>query len=153
MKAAFALAALLCCVSTATVAENSRDGAITIKDPWARIAPNEDNTVNVFFEVLNMGETSDALVTAYSPAAKKVALRKGSWRGMDFFNREESGIRIKASRRTSFHPGALEVTLSKLTDRAAVGETIPVTLVFRDAGEIVIQPTISNQLLGNRFRK
>jgi copper(I)-binding protein len=134
-------------------AEVSRDGTIDIQSAWARIAPNEDGTVSVFFEVLNMGEHTDALVSASSPVAKKVSLRKGKWSGLDFFNREEDGIRVKANRRTSFKPGQLEVALSNLTNPIPVGAEVPVTLVFKEAGPVPITATISNQLLGNRFRK
>jgi copper(I)-binding protein len=140
-------------VGSSAFAETTRDGSIAIQKPWARIAPNEDGTVSVFFEVLNMGEKPDALVSASSPAAKKVSLRKGKWRGLDFLNKEQDGISVKANRRTSFRPGALEVTLSDLNTPVAVGAPVPVTLVFKEAGAVAITPTISNQLLGNRFRK
>jgi len=134
-------------------AEVSRDGTIDIQSAWARIAPNEDGTVSVFFEILNMGANTDALVSASSPVAKKVSLRKGKWSGLDFFNNEQDGIRVKANRRTSFRPGAMEVTLSNLTNPIPVGAEVPVTLVFKEAGTVAITAIISNQLLGNRFRK
>lgn len=134
-------------------AQTSHDGTITIEDPWARIEPHEDGAVSVFFDVLNTGTQDDELLSAYSSMAKNVVLRKGRWSGLNFFTKETEGIQIKDNRRVEFRPGAREVSLSGFETAPAVGQIIPLTLVFRHAGEVDIAPTVSNQLLGNRFRK
>ncbi len=131
----------------------SSSGLISVEGVWARLAPKEPDTASVFFEVVNVGDKPDVLLSATSPAAKKVTLRRGGWRGLNFFNKDSDGIRIKANKRVSFHPGAIEVTLSEFTEPVAVRSVFPVTLVFKEAGEVTVEATVSNQLLGNRIEK
>jgi copper(I)-binding protein len=134
-------------------AETSQDGSIQVEQAWARIAPNEPNTASVFFEVISRSDHPDALVAATSSSAQDVLIRSGKWKGWDFFNKESQGIKIKANKRTSFHPGKYEVTLKNFNDKLNVGTTLPVTLVFKEAGTIMIEAKVSNQLLGNRIAK
>ncbi len=135
------------------IAQASPDGSIDIESPWARLAPKEPDTASVFFEVLNVGNKPDVLVSASSPAARKVTVRRGEWSGWDFFNRQTNEVKINPSKRVSFHPGALEVTLNELTEPVDVRSVLPVTLVFKEAGPVTIEATVSNQLLGNRIAK
>jgi len=137
----------------ASWAQSSNDRNITIEQAWARISPNEPDTLSVFFDIINTAEAPDTLRFATSPLASKVLLRRGSWKGLDFHNDKAVGVPIKAGRVTPFHPGVLEVTLKELNRPLVVGESITVRLNFAHAGEITITPTISNHLLGNRTKK
>lgn len=101
----------------------------------------------------NGGHQNDELVSASSPAARETTIRRGQWRGYSFLNRETDGVRIKANARTSFHPGAYEVTLKNFAVPVGVGAVLPVTLVFKDAGVVQVQARIAKQLLGNRIKK
>jgi periplasmic copper chaperone A len=155
LSVAFFVAALAAAspIFAAGIGQLSTDGSIDVESAWARLAPKEPDTASVFFEVLNVGNKPDVLLSAYSPAAKKVTLRRGEWSGWDFFNREADGIKINANKRVSFHPGALEVTLNEFTEPVDVRSVLPVTLVFKEAGPVTIEATVSNQLLGNRIAK
>lgn len=132
---------------------SSQDGNIRVESVWARLVPNVNDTAGVFFEVSNGAGKSDVLLSATSPAARTVTLRRGKFFGYAFFNKASDGIKINAHKRTSFHPGAFEVTLSDFTVPVEVRSTVPVTLIFRDAGHVEIEATVSNQLLGNRINK
>ena len=131
----------------------SQGGNTRVESAWARLAPNQDDTASVFFEVSNGAGKPDVLLSASSPNAKTVSLRRGKFLGYSFFNKESDGIKISACERTSFHPGAFEITLSDFTMPVEVRTTLPVTLVFRDAGVVQIEATVSYQLLGNRINK
>jgi len=131
----------------------SQDRRVEVESVWARMAPKENDTASVFFDVVNHSGKADELISASSPVAREITLRRGKWRGWDFLNRETEGIRIKANKRTSFHPGAYEVTLRDFTGQIGVRSVIPVTLIFKDAGPVMIEATVSNQLLGNRIKK
>ena len=117
------------------------------------MAPKEPGTASVFFEVENDGHGNDELLSATSPAAREIVIRRGKWRGYDFFNTKTDGVRIKAGERTSFHPGAYEVTLKEFTSPVGVGAVLPITLMFKDAGPVQVEARVANQLLGNRIRK
>jgi copper(I)-binding protein len=158
MGAIFPLGLLLvlaAAVSSPVVAgpQFSPDRLVEVESVWARMAPNEDNTASVFFNVVNHSTTADELISASSPAAREITLRRGKWRGWNFFNRETEGIRIKAIKRTSFRPGAYEVTLRDFNGPVGVRSVIPVTLMFKNAGPVMIEATVANQLLGNRIKK
>ena len=117
------------------------------------MAPNQAGSVSVFFEVLNLGDEADMLVSASSPVADKATLQRGKWRGFDFFKKSTDGIKIRANERTSFRPGALEITLKDFKVPVGVRSTVPITLVFEQGGTMDIETTASNQLLGNRINK
>jgi periplasmic copper chaperone A len=131
----------------------SSDGTLRVEDTWARMAPNESGTASVFFEVLSSGAESDELLYATSTEADTVVLRRGKWRGYNFFNRKINTIKIRAGKRTSFHPGAYEVTLTDFTGPISIRSRLPITLVFKNAGLVNIEAIVSNQLLGNRIKK
>ncbi len=139
--------------SLASASRLSQDGSVAVDEVWARMTPNEDDSASVFFEVLNTGEKPDTLLSASSPVAETTILRRGKWRGWDFLNKPTTGIKIKANSRKSFHPGAMEVTLSDFKVPVGVRSTVPVTLVFKQAGTVTIEATVANQLLGNRIKK
>ncbi len=131
----------------------SGDGKVEVSQVWARMTPKEAGTTSVFFEVWSNAEDADELVSASSPVAKTILLRRGLWKGFNFFNKDSDGIRIKAGTRTSFRPGSFEVTLTDLIMPVGVGSTFPVTLNFKQAGTITVEATVANQLLGNRVQK
>jgi len=137
----------------AAAAQIFQNGQLQIEGVWARMAPNEVGTVSVFFEVLNLSETADTLMSASSPVADKAILRRGKWRGFEFFRKSTEGIKIKANGRTSFKPGALEITLTDFKVPIGVRSTVPITLVFKQGGTMSIEATVANQLLGNRINK
>ncbi len=134
-------------------AQFSPDKSVEIKNAWARIAPTEAGTVSVFFEVFSHRDSADTLISASSPAAEKVTLRRGTWKGLSFSNEPTSRIEIGAHKRLTFRPGTYEVTVTNFTAPLEVGMNLPITLVFRDAGQLNIQIAVGNQLLGNRTKK
>ncbi len=134
-------------------AQFSPDRSLEVHNVWARIAPNEADTISVFFEIISHGDRADALRSASSPAAEKVTLRRGKWKVLSFTNEPVPEIAVRAHRRTDFRPGRYEVTLSQITRPVEVGTVLPVTLIFKEAGSLDIQVTVGNQLLGNRTRK
>lgn len=148
--ALFAVALSLTVAHAQAAPRVSGDGSLEISQVWARMSPKEADTTSVFFEVWSNGEESDELLSASSPVAGTIMLRRGSWKGLNFLNKDSDGIRIKPGTRTSFHPGAMEVTLTDLKAPVNVGSTLPVTLNFKEAGTITVEATVANQLLGNR---
>ena len=145
-----ALAALPGIAAAAQVFQN---GPLQIEGTWARMAPNQAGSVSVFFEVLNLGDEADMLVSASSPVADKATLQRGKWRGFDFFKKSTDGIKIRANGRASFRPGALKITLKDFKVPVGVRSTVPIMLVFEQGGTMDIEATVSNQLLGNRINK
>jgi len=144
----------LLAVGTAFAAENkSRDGSIEIENAWARISPSEPGTVSIFFDVVSLGEKDDSLIAATSSMASKVTLRSGTRKGLNLSNQPKDGLAIKAGKRVEFRPGVSEITLTEMNTTVSVGTTIPVTLLFKNAGQITIVAQVGNQLLGNRGRR
>ncbi len=126
---------------------------IEIDQVWARIAPNEADTVSVFFQIYNAADKPDVLIGAASPAAESVVLRRGIWKGLNFLNTVVKDISVRARKTMVLRPGVYEVTLNKLNAPVKVGAVLPLTLTFRDAGPISVDVPVTNQLLGNRGQK
>jgi len=144
----------LLATGTAFAAENkSRDGTIEIENAWARISPSEPGTVSISLDIVSLAEKDDSLIAATSSMARKVTLRQGTWKGLNFSNQPKDGLAIKAGKRIEFRPGVSEVTLTEIDAAVSVGTAIPVTLLFKNAGEVTIEAQVGNQLLGNRGRR
>ncbi len=88
--------------SVAMAAPLSADGTIEIDQPWARIAPNEDGTISVFFEVVSRGEKDDSLISATSRHAKTSHLRRGKWHGLDFINKKPTASGLEPGNASRF---------------------------------------------------
>lgn len=151
LPAALALIGIL--AGAEASAQFSQDRSLEIKNAWARIAPTEARTVSLFFEPLSHRDSADTLISASSPAAVKLTLRRGTWKGLSFSNEPTSRIEIGAHRRLTFRPGVFEVTVKNFTRPLEVGMDLPVTLVFKEAGSLTIKIAVGNQLLGNRTKK
>lgn len=145
---------ILLAAGTAFAAENrSRDGTIKIENAWARISPSEPGAISIFLDIVSLADKDDSLIAATSSMARKVTLRQGTWKGLNFRNQPKDSLVIKAGKRIEFRPGANEVTLTEVDATVSVGTAIPVTLLFKNAGEVTIEAQAGNQLLGNRSRK
>ena len=54
-------------------------------------------------------------------------------------SRRNGGVPVPANGRARLEPGGLHIMLMKLKRPLAVGDKVPATLVFRDAGRVPIE--------------
>ncbi len=117
------------------------DGAkIMVQDQYARVSARMSTSGAAFMEIMNMSAEDDQLVDARSDIAKRVELHTHMETGdgvMKMVHVEE-GFSIPAGGHHMLQRGGDHVMFMGLTQELKHGDVVPVTLVFKNAGEVMI---------------
>ncbi|MYA87741.1 MAG: copper chaperone PCu(A)C [Boseongicola sp. SB0662_bin_57] len=120
-------------------------GNIEIIDPFARASRPGAPTGAIFMSIRNTGASADRLVAARSPAAAMVQIHTHVEDGGIMKMREvEAGIQLPSGATHALSRGGDHVMLMGVTQELVDGETVPLTLVFEIAGEVVIEVPVDN---------
>ncbi|MYK33282.1 MAG: copper chaperone PCu(A)C [Boseongicola sp. SB0670_bin_30] len=121
-------------------------GDIAIIDPYARASRPGAPTGAIFMSIRNTGASADRLVAARSPAAAMVQVHAHVEDGGIMRMREiKAGIPLPAGATHTLSRGGDHVMLMGVTQELVDGETVPLTLVFEIAGEVVIEVPVDNE--------
>ena len=123
-------------VGSAAGAEDFKIGSLTIDQPWARASVTE--TGAAYMTITNNGTTPDELVSAAAPVAGKVELHTHIAEGDVMRMRPVGEIDIGAGQSAMLKPGGLHIMLMGLKTPLKEGETFPLTLTFKKAGEVTV---------------
>ncbi len=123
-------------VGSAAGAEDFKIGSLTIDQPWARASVTE--TGAAYMTITNNGTTPDELVSAAAPVAGKVELHTHIAEGDVMRMRPVGEIDIGAGQSAMLKPGGLHIMLMGLKAPLKEGETFPLTLTFKKAGEVTV---------------
>ena len=126
---AFSLAAALPC---AALADNT---ALTIQDPYVRLAPPHAPATGAFMLIKNAGNSDRQLVKAESNVAKTVQLHNHINENGVMKMREVPSIDIKANGQAELKPGSYHVMLIGLTQPLKDGDPVAITLTFDDGSQ------------------
>jgi len=110
-------------------------GSLMIKDAWARGTPRSGGA---FMTIHNMG-AADELIDARADLAKKVQLHRTVSEGGIMKMKHVSGIPVPAKGMATLKPGSYHVMMMGLNKPMKPGQSFPLTLVFKQAGEVTIQ--------------
>lgn len=131
--------AALCCATPLMAAD------ITVEDAYARASRPGAPTGAMFMTIHNASETDDRLTEARSPVAQIVELHTHIEDGGVMRMRPiEGGLAIPASGSHELARGGDHVMLMGLTETLEEGTTVPLILVFENAGEISVAVTVDN---------
>jgi periplasmic copper chaperone A len=119
---------MLAAVPIAAHAHSSKFGKINIGHSWS--LPSNTAETQVMFPLLNSSVTSDSLIAASSPIASSVELRHGEVVAPEFV--------LDANRPFPMRAKADHIQLLGLTKPLTKGDMFPLTLKFKNAGEIKI---------------
>jgi periplasmic copper chaperone A len=119
-------------------------GDISISAPWSRAtAPRAPNGA-VFLTLSNAGGQVDRLVSAQSPVADKVELHTHIQDGDVMRMRQVDGIEVAPGAPTALQPGGLHIMLMGLKHPLTEGQSFPVTLAFKQAGNVTVPVTVQS---------
>ena len=127
-------AALL--LGSAAAAQDYKAGSLTIDQPWARASVTE--TGAAYMTITNHGTAPDELVAAAAPVAGKVELHTHIAEGDVMRMRPVGEIDIGAGQSAMLKPGGLHIMLMDLKGPLKEGETFPLTLTFKKAGDVTV---------------
>lgn len=131
---------------TLPLAAEDHPAVIHIHDAFARAAGGIGKSGAIFFMMHNNSETDDRLIDARAEVAKRVELHthKDMGDGVMKMMHVPEGFALPAGEMHELARGGDHVMLMGLTRELASGESFPLTLVFEQAGEVVIEVTVDN---------
>ena len=130
---------LLVAVSTAALAHSHEKGDLQIRHPWARATPPGANVAAGYFEIRNNGKQPDRLLSASTPAAKKVEMHVTEHAGEVAKMRQLRAFEVPGRERLALEPNGAHLMLVDLVQPLKKGERFPMTLRFERAGEVEVQ--------------
>lgn len=121
-------AALALFLAVPATAHDLRHGDLHIGHAWAKPAA-KDGTAEVYFAVINRGNTADRLVGAQTTVATLAFLAETRGEA----DARLSSIELAPARPVALRPGRLHVRLDRLTRDLKAGDRFPLTLKFASA--------------------
>jgi len=141
LRSRFVLAAALLLVAAAQ-AQQFSVGKLVIDHPWARPTTAGMPIGVAYLSVTNHGSREDTLIGAQTPAAMRVEFHRTSFEAGMAKMRPAGPLSIRPGETLTAAPGGLHLMLVDLKIPLVDGETIPLVLSFKDAGNVTVQLNI-----------
>lgn len=106
---------------------------VRIGHPWAQPAQGPDG--EAYVAILNTGKTADRLLSATTPAAKRVVILEEVPGGRV----PVVAMPVEPMRAIPMRPGARALKLEGLAKPLALGDRFPMTLVFERSGKVEVE--------------
>ncbi|MFL4468525.1 copper chaperone PCu(A)C [Tateyamaria armeniaca] len=121
--------------------------SIMVNDPYARAASPAAKSGAAFMTLHNMSGTDDRLISARTDAAKRVELHTHveTGDGIMQMREVEEGFAVAAGETITLKRGGEHVMLMGLTGPLEQGADIELTLVFEEAGDVVVTIPVDNE--------
>lgn len=149
IAAALTIAALALVVGDAVEAMEKHGGGVHVADAWMRPTIGSNPNSAAYMTIMNQGKTDDMLLEVRGDVAKAVELhthiREGDVMRM---RKVDGGLAVAAGKGLALQPGGHHVMLIGLTRKLAVGATVPLTLVFKRAGEVKVDVAVQMKAAG-----
>jgi copper(I)-binding protein len=114
--------------------------APTVADAWIRVPASAELPGAGYLTLTSTADVADFLIAARSPISADIELHQttedaSGAMGMEPVDR----IEIPAGGTVALEPGGYHLMLLGLTELPVIGDTVEVTLVFEEAGNVVVQ--------------
>ncbi len=116
--------------------------SIVVEGPWARASAGPARAGAAYMTLVNRGDETDSLVAVRSDVAKRTELHTHLMDGGVMQMRQVEAIEVSPGTPTVLQPGGLHVMFMGLHAPLKEGDSFPVTLEFRNAGEITVEVAI-----------
>jgi copper(I)-binding protein len=117
---------------TAASAAMAQTNQLEVSNAWARATPAKAENGAAYVTILS--PTSDRLLSASSPVAKKTELHTMEMAGMVMKMRPLAGLDIPAGQPVALKPGGEHIMLVGLQQPLREGQSFTLTLNFEKAG-------------------
>lgn len=145
-----ALAALAACSPATSPAPERAESAaaepadaLSITNAWARPSPGGVTVAAGYFIVTNPGTADDQLIDAASPRAASVELHTMTMQDNVMEMRPATSFPVPAGGSLELAPGGAHLMFIGVTEPFALGESVPVTLTFANAGTVDAMLTVT----------
>ena len=117
--------------------ETAATSTIALADLWSRETAEGQNAGGAFMTIANTGTAADRLTGGSSPVAGRVEIHTMTMENDVMRMRQlEDGLEIPAGGEVTLKPGSFHVMLMDLKQPLKVGDTVPLTLIFKGAGTV-----------------
>ena len=143
----FTAAIVTLAASSLTHAQHYNAGDIHIFDAYARPTVSHQPTAGAYVGLENMGDRPDKLISASSPAAKRVEIHTMSMDNNVMKMKEVGEIELAPGTEIAMKPGdGYHFMLIGLNQRLKSGDKFPMTLVFEKSGKVDITVSVDSKL-------
>ena len=132
--------ALLC--AALSCAAFAADAALTVDDPYVRLAPPGAQTTGAFMTIRNAGSMDRKLVKAESPVARMVQLHNHINENGVMKMRQVENIDVKANAKAELKPGSYHIMLIDMNAPLKEGDTVAITLNFDDGSKVSVMAPV-----------
>jgi len=136
------LASALALAAAGAEAAEQRLGGLAITQAWAAPPSAAKRTGSIYLTIRNAGPEPDWLIAAHSPAAVVTELRSHRAGPVVGPARKALGIALPVGKTVTLKPGGELIALIDVTEPYRLGGSVPVTLIFQNAGEIAISAPV-----------
>jgi copper(I)-binding protein len=147
------LAAVAVSVSVSVAASEFRKNDLVIEQPHAAsTAPGQPHGAVFIRSITNTGSAADQLIGGKAAVARSVEVHRMEMDNNVMKMREIPGIDLPPNSKVMMGRGnkdGFHLMLMNLSAPLKAGETIPVTLVFKRAGEVNVTVTVEKQGAGH----
>ena len=138
----------LALAASAALGHSHEKGDIQVRHPWARATPPGATVAAGYLEIRNNGKDADRLLSASTPAAKRVELHVTEHSNHIAKMRQLRAFEVPGRERLALSPGGAHLMLVDIVQPLKKGERFPLTLRFERAGELEVEVEV--QELGAR---
>lgn len=128
--------------------EIKKHDKIEIQTPWIRATPPIAKTSAAYMVLQNRGVQEDRLIAVQTPISEVAELHTVVKEGDMMSMRPVKYIAISPHGTTKIKPGGFHIMLVNLKKTPKVGEQIPLTLKFQNAGEIKVMASVKEKQPG-----
>lgn len=120
------------------VAEPTRKGDLAIETPWARASIGVSRPAAAYLTIRNEGSKPEVLTGVSTSASKMAEVHEVTM--VDGISRmgPAGAITIPAGSEVSLKPGGLHVMMMKLKQPLEKGESLDLTLTFKNTGPVEV---------------
>lgn len=137
--AALSMGALVTLTSAPTQGLAADPASVQVDGVWARPSIGNTGKSAAYFTIQNKAAKGDVLTAAKGTVSKTIELHTHIKDGEVMrMRRVDGGIEVPANGTVKLQPGGLHVMLIDLTSKLKVGDSFPLTLVFKEAGEVKV---------------
>ncbi len=139
-----ALVLVLALLPLSSQAQEAAIDEIAIQQPWARATAGATPNGAAFMSLRNEGSSADFLVAVASNVAKRVELHQHTMTDGVMQMRRVEKVEVPAGGETALKPGGYHVMLIGLVEPLKSGEQFPLSLTFKQAGQVTVEVTVGS---------
>ncbi|MDK9736142.1 copper chaperone PCu(A)C [Vibrio sp. D404a] len=113
--------------------------SIQIDHPWSREAPPNATVIAGFFQLKNLAEKDDFLISASTPIADRVEIHTHEMEDGMMKMIKVDNVRLATQETVMFKPGGYHLMIFNPNKPYKKGERFPMTLQFKNAGKVEVE--------------